>query len=239
MKNASDPNKLLLDDIGTFHPSGSSDAESLADFRGGLDELRQAYSAMLKGLSDLLLLELEIRDSSAASLAYLRERAKNVLDIDPLSTVNAFAGRLTEFTNTERDIEGIVSLAVSKPPRDWVDADISRGSAHIVELCQAFRRLELYVRVKGRKAKRHAVAVFLGFDGTPGSATAEFEIADADLEQVDKLVVSLHQLLSKTQGTSDKIVLAALARMCSRYLPEPSDKPGERLTDVLEATREN
>jgi energy-coupling factor transporter ATP-binding protein EcfA2 len=239
LKNASDPNKLLLDDIGTFRASGSGHADGLADFRRGLDELRQAYSAMLKGLSDLLIAELEIRDSSDASIEHLRARAKNVLDIDPLSTVNAFAGRLTEFANTERDIEGIVSLAVSKPPRDWVDADISRASAHIVELCRSFRRLELYAGVKGRKAKRHAVAVYWGFDGTPSSATAEFEIGDADRKQVDKLVASFQHVLSKIHNASDTVVLAALARMCSQYLPEFTDDPTDKSTAALEATHGN
>src|SRR5690606_37334758 len=145
------------------------------------------------------------------ALAELRARADNVLQLAGDFRLDAFIGRLTTFDGSERAVESLASLAMNKPPRDWVDPDIDKAMVELSDMAQRFNRAESFARVKGRADKRHAMAVVVGVNGRPTPISGEFDITDAERERVDALVSQMEDTLSSVKGQERNVILAALA----------------------------
>lgn len=88
------------------------------------DELGSAYGQMLAGVRSHLLAALDHDDRPAADL---RKRATTVKGITGDLRLDAFAARLELIDDTNSVVEGLISLAVSKPSAQWVDRDIDTG----------------------------------------------------------------------------------------------------------------
>ena len=91
---------------------------------------------MLHRLRDILLAELQVPNTSEATLAELRERATNVRELGGDHRLEAFIVRIAQFQGTDGDVEGLAGLAVNKPPQTWVDTDIDRAEVGLAELAQ-------------------------------------------------------------------------------------------------------
>jgi hypothetical protein len=223
-KHASDPNKFLFDDIpGALRGGASSlDAKTLhqivREVRDGLQELQHIYPAMLHRFQDNMLAELQVPNASPQALAELRDRAENIKQLAGDFRLDAFAGRISLFTGTDSDIEGLASLAADKPPRDWTDPDLDRAAVELAELCQRFLRAETFARVKGRPDKRHAMAVVVGMNGRPAPLLEEFEIGDSDRIAVNDLIAQVSIALETADPGKKNIILAALAELSARYM---------------------
>ncbi|EAR20270.1 hypothetical protein [Nitrococcus mobilis] len=223
-KRAHDPNQFLFDDI----PETLGEDVSLADakdlhrviasVREGLEELVQAYPAMLHRLRDIMLAELQVPNASPQSLAELRERAENIRQLAGDFRLDAFVGRLSQFNGSDESFEGIASLAANKPPRDWVDPDLDQATIELADMAQKFLRAETYARVKGRPDKRQAMAVFIGMDGRPAPLLEEFDIADSDRTAVNELIGRVAAALEEANISRHNIILAALAELSARYM---------------------
>ena len=161
-KIANDPNKFMLDDIPLlFGNSGqaaaakqepATDAETvISAVKAGLDELVDAYPAMLFDMAKTMFVELRVPDATAEAYAELHIRAETVRGLTGNYRLDAFATRLATFNGKIDEIEGIASLAASKPPRDWVDRDIDQATVEIAALAQAFVKAESLAHVKGRQ----------------------------------------------------------------------------------------
>ena len=229
-KQANDPNKLVFDDIPNVLGTDSEDQNTAATERiakqvcDGLIELQQAYPAMLHRLREILLAELEVPNTSEATLAELRERAKNIRELGGDHRLEAFIVRIAQFQGTDMDVEGLAGLAVNKPPQTWVDTDIDRAEVGLAELAQRFLRVETFARVKGRRDKRHSMAVIVGMDGRPTPVHDEFQIADHDHSEVDALIERVDQSLRDSGVERRNIILAALAELSARYLDSREDQ---------------
>ncbi len=218
-KHASDPNKFLFDDIPSLFDGGEiSSAQIITNVREGLHELTKAYDFMLDRLKQMMLTELQVPNTSPQALAELRDRAENIRQLSGDFRLNAFVGRLSQFTASQVDMEGIASLATNKPAKDWVDADLDQASLEIAELAQKFIRAESFARVKGRKDKRQAMAVVVGITGRPEAMAGEFSITDGERKTVNDLVAKLEKAFSGISDINEHIILAALAEISSRYL---------------------
>jgi len=223
-KKATDPNKFLFDDIPTLlqdvgvQPGQAQAEQVIASVRDGLAELSRAYQDMLDRLRQMMLTELEVPNNSRQALEELRSRAENVRQLSGDFRLNAFVGRLSQFTGAEIDMEGIASLATNKPPRDWVDADLDQAGLEIADLAGKFIRTEAFARVKGRPDKRLAMAVVVGREGRPTPVSGEFAIADTDRDAVEKLILKVQQTLANADQRKRNVILAALAEMSARYL---------------------
>jgi hypothetical protein len=222
LKRASDPNKLLFDDLprlnqprsdGTFDP-----IETAISLRDALAEMRAAYPKVLDELKSLMLRELDVRPSSNDAIKDLRDRADNIRQIGGDLRLEAFIGRLTQFHGTREDMEGIASVAANKLPRDWNDGDRERAGIGIIELAGAFLKTETLARVKGRAERRHALALVLHKANSPRSLYREFEVSDTDWSDVTTLAFSLDQTLMAAGQDNNKVVLAALMEVASKYL---------------------
>ena len=225
-KQAHDPNRFLFDDI----PASLGEDISLADKEGmhrivqsvheGLTELVKAYPSMLSRLNDLMLAELRVPNASPQALAELRDRAENIRQLAGDFRLDAFIGRLSQFDGSERNFEGIASLAANKPPRDWVDPDRDRAAIALADMAQNFLRAETFARVKGRPDKRHSMAVVIGMNGRPTPLMQEFDVADSDRVAIESLATRIKTSVADTEVVNPSIVLAALAEFGSRYMKE-------------------
>lgn len=233
LKRASDPNKLLFDDLPRLTkpmPDGNFDPDATAVLlRDALAEMRAAYPKVLDELKDLVLRELDVRNPNEDSLKDLRDRADNIRQVGGDLRLEAFVGRLTQFHGTREDMEGIAGVAVNKLPRDWNDGDRDRAAVGLAELATTFLKTETLARVKGRKDRRHALAVVISTENMPHSLFREFEIADVDRPDVENLAKSLDRALSEADHQSREIILAALIEVTSKYLnADPAHRVGER-----------
>ncbi|EMP54253.1 ATP-binding protein [Marinobacter santoriniensis NKSG1] len=227
-KRANDPNKFLFDDIPAFVDPQSADISEQFDVhnvvsvvREGLQELVQAYPAMVNRLRDMLLAELQVPNLSPQSLIELRDRAENVKELAGDFRLDAFVGRLAEFEGSDQGFESIASLAANKPPRDWVDPDMDRASIELASMAQKFLKAETFTRIKGRPEKRHAMAVLVGKDGRPTPLLKEFEVTDSDQKEVEHLIDRVSETLDGAGAMNKNIVLAALAQLSARYIEDP------------------
>jgi hypothetical protein len=230
-KRAHDPNQFLFDDIPAL-VSGESNGlveeelgRIVSGIRDGLEELTSAYPTMLRRLTDMMLAELQVPNASPQAVAELRARAENIRQIAGDFHVEAFVGRLSQFDGTDTAFEGIASLAASKPPRDWVDPDLDRAAVELTDLAQRFLRSETFARVKGRPEKRHAMAVVVGVNGRPAPLLKEFQIGDADRQQVDAIIRDVKVALEDSNEKRRNVILAALAELSVFYMEDEVERP--------------
>ena len=223
-KQANDPNRLIFDDIPKVlnrYPVTDDEVTSheiAGQVRDGLTELRQAYPTMLSRMRETLLAELEVPNASPSMLAELRARAANIRELGGDHRLEAFIVRLAQFKGSDEDMEGLASMAVNKPPRDWVDPDVDRVAVELAELAQGFIRAEAFARVKGRQDKRHAMAVVVGMGGTPKLVHDEFEITNLDQPAVKTLIERVNAILRENGQERRQVILAALAELSAQYL---------------------
>jgi hypothetical protein len=222
LKRASDPNKLLFDDLPHLTEplaDGSFDATATALLlRDALAEMRAAYPKALDELKTLMLRELDVRSQGQDEFKGLRDRADNIRHIGGDLRLEAFVGRLTQFHGTQEDMEGLAGVAANKLPRDWNDGDRERAAIELTELATVFLKTETMARVKGRKDGRHAMAVVVGRDNMPHSLFNEFQVADVDWQSVESLASTLDRALSESDQQNREIILAALIEVTSKYL---------------------
>ncbi len=224
-RRANDPNKLLFDDLPRAFSCGSGLAEDGATtgvttrVSDALQELLQAYPSMLNRQQESLLSELQVPNASAPMLAELRRRAENVRGLSPDHRQEAFAVRLAQFTGTEQDIEGLVSLSVSKPPANWTDTDTDGAAVALAELARDFVGREAFAHVKGRPDKRHAIAVIVGMSGRRAPLRREFDVSDIERPTIELLVERLEESITGCEGLSDRLILAALAELSAKRIP--------------------
>lgn len=226
---ANDPNKLIFNDLpGLFSSETAADGidHVVSNVRLGLEEIVNAYPTLLNHLRTNLLKELQVPNQSPKAIEDLRARADNIRDVTGDFNIEAFVGRLANFRGTDADIEGLASLAVSRPSRDWSDADIDRIALSLAEFSQKFNRAEAFAHVKGRSDRRESMAIIVRSNGNSAPIYGEFDISDTDNSEVDALVERLQSNLGNTQNS---LVLAALARLSSRLL---EDQETERDTAI-------
>lgn len=227
LKRASDPNKLLFDDLPALtkpNKAGEFDATEVAKaVRDALAEMRAAYPNTLGELKALMLNELDVRSETSEALADLRERADNIRQVGGDLRADAFIGRLAQFHGTQEDMEGIASIAANKLPRDWNDSDREKARVGMAELAVEFLKLETMARVKGRKDKRHALAVVMGKGDASLPLFSEFQVSDADRKDIISLATAVDQALSNADQQRREVILAALIEVTSRYLDEEDE----------------
>jgi hypothetical protein len=205
VKASNDPNKLLYEDVKKLFSSNNLYEE----LKNVLDELINIYPSMIHDVSQIMANELDIPNVTPVSLERLRERAKNIKGVAGDFKIDAFAARLSVFTNSFDEIAGIISLANSKPQKDWIDLDIETAKKEIIYLCTEFKKAELYTKVKNRPSSRQAIAFISGIGEKSEIILGEFDLLVEKQEEVKKLKTRLKQIIQNERNKS--LVLTALA----------------------------
>jgi hypothetical protein len=218
-KQASDPNKLLLDDLphlfgASVAPTGSAQEISAA-VDTGLRELLTAYDAMLAELSSTLLGELRATGDVEDGFAELYERARTVLSLTGNYRLDAFATRLSAFDGSTEAIEGLASLAANKPTREWADRDVDAARIELAALSQEFLRAEGLAHVKGRRARRVRIAVFVSEPGRPALVKQEVSVNDRERLRAGDIAAEMIEHL-RLADVPRSVAIAALAEVMAR-----------------------
>lgn len=204
---ASDPHKVLFVDLASLLNAANGKAYVKA-LRAPLQELAGAYGKMLAdveaGMFDAL-------DASGDDLDALRERASSISGVSGDLRLDAFATRLANFDGSRTSLEGILSLAVEKPPRDWVDRHIDAAILELAKFARRFRETEAFVAVQGRKAHSEAIAVVIGAGSNTKMVSRSFAISDRYRKTVENKADEIASML-EAQGLRTEVLLAILAK---------------------------
>jgi hypothetical protein len=213
---ASDPHKVLFSDLPTL--LGAREAKDvLAKLRGVVAELVGAYPRVLSEVKSTVLRALDQGDEDPKQL---QRRARVVKGIAGEFRLEAFVARLETFDGSPEAIEGLISLATSKPPAQWVDRDVDGALLQLGSWAHDFRRAETVAPLRGRPSTRRAVGVVFG-GGQGLEANASFDIDDKDAAQVSKLAA---RLVVDLQTQRREIALAALAEAGALLLQTSDEK---------------
>jgi hypothetical protein len=204
---AHDPHKVLFIDLAAILENSGSDSYVNA-LRGPIHEISGAYDSLLKDIEKSMLLAL---DAPSDRLERLQARALAVEGLTGDLRQDAFATRLSKHNGTKESMEGILSLAANKPPRDWNDRDIDAAKLELAQAALRFRQAEAFVSVKGRKPTSEAFAVVMGAGAETITMSRAFSLSDRHQETVeamaDKLALDL-----KSGGLDINVLLAVLAK---------------------------
>jgi hypothetical protein len=206
---ANDPNRLLMIDLPAT--LGAPMRELGALLEPLLRELLDAYPLMLRKVDKAMA---ESLDAAEGEDAELRERAEPIAKFGADLRLQGFAARLLKRDGSLEAIEGILSLAANKPPRDWTDLDIDGSLLAVSGLSLAFRKAEALVNVQGRGLGREAISVVIGTGGASDVITKSFELASRDRQAVDE---AARDVLSRLEdlGLKGDLLFAALAKASS------------------------
>lgn len=230
LKVADDPNRLLIDELpkaigleGTEY-TGSDIAVRIL---GALAELQDAYPAMLAELEQRLLKELRVRGVGEASFEMLRRRAATVRSLTGNFRLDALATRLSNYSGSIEELEGLASLAANKPAKDWVDRDVDAARIELAALAQQFLRAEGFARLKDRPDGRVAMAVYISDPTHPEPTACEVEVSVADQQIADGLADRIAALIEQ-EALSQEIAIAALANLGLRFVSPDGPTSRER-----------
>lgn len=199
---ASDPIDLLFRVIPGIY--GELPAVELADaVAHSLAEYLKAMPQVIEKTRSLLFTSLK---ASPDDLESLKGRAASIRGLSGQMQLEAFISRIEAFGNAEKDVEGLISLAVAKPNFQWTDNDINAAHTKLADFAFAFRKLEQQGAVRGRST--HSRVVSLAFGSKEKDVTESVELTKEENESAEKLAEELRTLLSK-YGRS--VALAALA----------------------------
>jgi hypothetical protein len=212
---ASDPHKVLFIDLAALleKNGGRSYVDAL---RGPVTEIAHAYDNLLARIQTSML---EALDAPAGRLDRLRARAEVLTGVTGDLRQDAFATRLAKHDGSKESIEGILSLAANKPPRDWNDRDIDIALLDIAQAALRFRQAEAFASVKGRKPTSEAFAVVIGAGAQTRTVSRSFSIPDRHRDAVESMAERLAATLI-AEGHSIDILLAALAKAGMRLALE-------------------
>jgi len=216
---ASDPHKVLFVDL----PSvlGAANAEQYMDaLRAPLHELANAYGKMLALVQTKMF---DALDASIDDLESLRARAKAVAGMSGDLRQDAFATRIANFDGSQLTLEGILSFAAEKPPREWVDRHIDAAILEVSKFARRFREAEAFVSVQGREAHSEAIAVVIGAGSETKTIARSFAISDRHREMVEAKAIEVASMLQE-QGLGTEVLLAILAKAGMKLASSEKEK---------------
>lgn len=204
---ANDPHKVLFVDLASLLDAadGKSYVKAL---RAPLQELAGAYGKMLAEVEGKMF---DALDARMDDLEALRQRARSVSGISGDLRLDAFATRLANFDGSRASLEGILSLAAEKPPRDWVDRHIDAAILELAKFARRFREAEAFVTVQGREAHSEAIAVVIGAGSSTETISRSFAISDRHRKIVESKADEVASMLER-QGLGTDVLLAILAK---------------------------
>ncbi|NNU46285.1 ATP-binding protein [Rhizobium sp. WYCCWR 11279] len=199
-----DPEALLFENI----PSVLSEYDGVDTVIAALEEVEAAYPALLRQLHTSLARSLAV---DPRSFDGIRDRAESVKNLTNDYSFEAFVMRAAAFEGGCGDIEGIASLLLHKPSRNWSDRDREQALLQLARFGRQFRELEALAVVRDRGSSTEALALVVGVDPKVPPLLRTFVLTDAEKHQAKALADQLLGQLSQNEPLA-RIQFAALAR---------------------------
>lgn len=210
---ANDPEALLFTDL---TDALKEEVDPAVAVTSALFESETAYPKMLADLKLRLARELGVDPETFAGLG---PRATTASGVSADLRLDAFAVRAGAFAEDNGDIEGLASLLVHKPPRNWSDKEQEQAVFELAKLARRFREAEAFAAVKGRAPTARAISVVIGLDPDVAPLFHTFEVTETELEDAEKLASELISRMKKSNLRAT-VELAALARVVERLSTE-------------------
>lgn len=220
LAHASDPHKVLFVDLPILFKDMPL-PKYLQGLGEALQEMQSAYGATLQRVMERTLDALDASNATEADREALRERARNVQGISGDLRLEAFATRLSTLSIDPESVEGLLSLAVSKPPREWTDLEIDAAIIQLAQLALQFRHVEAVSGVQSRRPTRSAFAVVFG-TGHEGKTVSEtFDVSPGEDDRIQQLV---DVMLRQFKDVKREVLLAALAQTGAKLVERANSK---------------
>ncbi len=205
---ASDPHKVLFVDLPILF-EGMPVPQYLAEVGNALDEMVGAYEKMLSDVMVKTFVALDASFDTNEGLEALRHRARSIAGLSGDFRLDAFATRLSTLQTDRASVEGLLSLAGNKSPREWTDQDIHATLVQLGQWALQFRRVEAVGAMQDRVPTRNAIAVVFG-TGKQGKTVSEtFDISPGEDRRIQQLVDAI---LRQFKDVKREVLLAALAQ---------------------------
>ncbi|MDP2082004.1 hypothetical protein [Pseudotabrizicola sp.] len=201
---ASDPEAMFFDAL----PDAFGEKLTPDLVLNALAECEAAYPTLLD----------ELRAASARALGVdpatfrgVAERAATTQGLTNDYNFEAFAARAAAIETGTGDIEGLVSMLLHRPARNWSDRDREQALTEVARYGRRFRELEALAVVRDRGSHTEALALVVGLDPLTPPLMRSFvlteleKIAAANL--ADRVLATL-----RADNTDRQMQLAALAR---------------------------
>lgn len=220
---ATDPEALLFTDLAAALADVPEPASAIAK---ALEDIEQAYPAMLADFTHSLAQQLGVEDGRFEELG---PRALAASGVTADLRLDAFATRAGAFATGQGDIEGLASLLVHRPPRNWTDREHTQASFELARLAVRFREAESFAALKDRSPTTRAISVMVGVDPKDRPLTQAFAVTEEELSQADELATEFLTRIQNKAGQST-VGMAALARAVERLSKLAAAEP--ELEDV-------
>ena len=215
---ASDPEALLFTDLAAALADVPEPASAIAT---ALEEAEQAYPAMLANFTDAFAQHLGVEDGRFEELG---PRALAASGVTADLRLDAFATRAGAFATGDGDIEGLASLLVHRPPRNWTDREHRQASFELARLAIRFREAESFAGLKDRPPTTRAISVMVGVDPRDKPLAQAFAVTEDELNQADELAAEfLARIKSRTAPST--VGMAALARAVEELSKLAAEEP--------------
>lgn len=206
---ASDPEALLFSDLAAALEGEPDPAVTVVS---ALNKAEYAYPKMLDVLRKSLAENLGV---DAKTFEGIGPRSSTASGVSAELRVDAFIMRAGAFEGIEGDIEGLASLLVHKPPRNWSDREHEQAMFELAKLCLRFREAETFAAVRDRSPTSQAISVTVGLDPNEKPLFHTFQVSKLELEAADEAADDLMARL-RGKGMRPAVELAALARIVER-----------------------
>ena len=220
LQKASDPNKLLFEDLPEWHQSNEAELPLRKVLVKGLRELGGAYEAMLRAIESTLWDALGL--ASPIDYQVLSTRAGRVHGVSGELRMDAFAGRLAELDGSIQQIEGLCGFAMNKPTQEWLGKDPNQARYRIIELADRFRKAETFADFCGREVGRQGLAIIVRDGKHYRTMIQYFDVGDEDQVRLEEIVSDFKRALNGSQLNS-RLQLAALASITADILSTHSE----------------
>jgi hypothetical protein len=212
---ASDPLKVIFSDLPEILKT--NDEKLLIEKISNLtEELQDAYPNMLNKFKALLYKALDNKQGPKE----IRDRAVELKGIAGDFQIDGFIANLSVFDDDQSSLEALLSSAVHKNPRDWVDRDQELAINSLGEICAKIRSIEALGSLRGKSAKRSAFA-FVYSDPKSSTVSDLFDISEDRIPEIQKISSAILRDLKK-QGLSKDEMLAAFSEACSNIIESES-----------------
>lgn len=206
---ANDPEALLFTDIETALPHEVDRAAAVYD---ALLRAETSYPDMLQRLRIAVARDLAVDPKTFKGIA---DRAHTAAGVSADLRLDAFSMRAAAFESGDGDIEGLASLLIHKPARNWSDRDFDQALFELAKLARRFKEAEVFAGVKGRTPTAQAISVMVGLASHERPLHRTFEVTDIEMAKADRIADALVRAI-REENVASSVELAALARVMER-----------------------
>lgn len=216
MLKASDPEGMFFDAL----PDAFGERLTPDLVLNALAECEAAYPTLLN----------ELRAASARALGVdpatfrgVAERAATTHGLTNDYNFEAFATRAAAIETGTGDIEGLVSMLLHRPARNWSDRDREQALTEVARYGRRFREIEALAVVRDRRSHTEALALVVGLDPLTPPLMRSFVLTDLEKVAAANLADRVLATLGADQ-TDRQMQLAALARAVASLAADESEE---------------